>query len=271
MLPNLVIIGAARCGTTSLHWYLHEHPDIFMTPGKELNFFRAERNWHRGLEWYERQFPAGPQRVYGESSVGYTSYPESAGVPERMAAVIPGAKLIYLVRDPIDRAVSEYEYMWYAGVERRAAPVALAATGPNRYLDRSRYGMQLERYLTRFPQDRVLVVDHHDLLRSRGAALSAIFAFLGVRDDFVSPAFSQILNAGRRKRPGPLWAFRTFVARQTRAVLRHAPYQVRRGLPIPLSEPVLDEPTAARLRELLAPDTERLRALTGQRFATWST
>jgi hypothetical protein len=270
MLPNLLIIGAARCGTTSLHEYLHEHPEIFMARGKELNFFREERNWHRGLGWYEQQFPPGSERIYGESSVGYTSYPESPGVPERIATVIPQAKLVYVVRDPVDRVASEYEYMWYAGVETRPAHQALFATGPNRYLDRSRYAFQLERFLAHFPQERILVIDQNDLLHARGATLSALFAFLEVRDDFVSPAFSRIHNAGRRQgRQGPLWKLRALTARPTAAVLRRAPFRVRRRLAVPLVEPILDEQTAQRLRGLLAPDAERLRALTGRRFPTW--
>src|SRR4051812_36085465 len=99
MLPNLIIIGAARAGTTSLYHYLRSHPEIWMSPEKELYFFVEDHNWKRGIEWYERHFPAGTP-VRGEASTFYTHFPIRPGVPERIAALLPSAKLIYLVRDP---------------------------------------------------------------------------------------------------------------------------------------------------------------------------
>src|SRR3954454_424581 len=107
MLPKLLIIGAQKCGTTSLHTYLDAHPDVHMAAEKELDFFIEDRAWQRGLEWYATRFrdDAG---VRGESSPNYTGWPVWDGVPERAAAVIPKARLVYLVRDPIDRIESHY-------------------------------------------------------------------------------------------------------------------------------------------------------------------
>ena len=93
MLPNLVVIGAERCGTSSLHRYLGSHPQVFMSRKKELNFFVAEREWRRGRRWYERQFPTDAP-VRGESSPAYTAYPVFSGVPARLAALVPDAKLL---------------------------------------------------------------------------------------------------------------------------------------------------------------------------------
>ncbi len=76
MLPNLIVIGAQKCGTTSLHDYLGRHPEIRMSAEKELNFFQLERNWHRGVHWYEKQFPGGTA-IRGETSPGYTYFPGS--------------------------------------------------------------------------------------------------------------------------------------------------------------------------------------------------
>ena len=105
MLPNLIVIGAERCGTSSLHRYLRSHPQVFMSKKKELNFFVAEREWRRGRSWYERQFPADAP-VRGESSPAYTAYPVFSGVPARLAALVPDAQLLYLVRDPVERTIS---------------------------------------------------------------------------------------------------------------------------------------------------------------------
>jgi len=106
-LPNLIIIGAMKCATTSLHYYLNLHPQISMSEEKELDFFIHKNNWHKGIEWYKTNF-TGNASVYGESSPNYTKYPFFNGVPERMHAVVPDAKLIYVVRDPIERIISHY-------------------------------------------------------------------------------------------------------------------------------------------------------------------
>lgn len=107
MLPNLIVIGAHKCATTSLHYYLGLHPQISMSREKELNFFIKERNWYKGIEWYKSNFTTKAM-IYGESSPNYTNYPFFMGVPERMCSVVPEAKLIYIVRDPIDRVISHY-------------------------------------------------------------------------------------------------------------------------------------------------------------------
>ena len=86
-----------------MHYYLGLHPEISMTREKELNFFTSPKNIQRGLDWYHKQF-RGTANVYGESSPSYTNHPWAAGVPQRMHAVVPEAKLIFLVGDPGLRA-----------------------------------------------------------------------------------------------------------------------------------------------------------------------
>ena len=107
-LPNLIIIGGLKCGTTSLHHYLSLHPEIAMSRPKELNFFVAELNWPLGRDWYAAHFdPKAPVR--GESSPHYTNSPAFAGVADRMRDILGEAvRLIYVVRDPIDRMLSHY-------------------------------------------------------------------------------------------------------------------------------------------------------------------
>ena len=112
-LPNLLIIGAAKCGTTSLHFYLDQHPDVFMARPhdshwgqKEMRLFWRD-DWRERLEWYEQHFdPSAPVR--GEATPSYTHYPFLPDVPRRIHSIIPEAKLIYIVRDPIDRIVAHW-------------------------------------------------------------------------------------------------------------------------------------------------------------------
>src|SRR5205085_10467190 len=102
VLPNLIVIGAAKCGTTSLHRYLDLHPEVAMSKTKQLHFFTEKENWGRGLAWYESHFDT-PAQVRGESTPAYSAWPVHRGVPERIARVVPDTRLIYLVRDPVER------------------------------------------------------------------------------------------------------------------------------------------------------------------------
>ncbi len=96
-----------KCTTSSLHYYLNLHPQIAMSWNKERNFFIAEHNWPRGVRWYERHFKRG-FAFCGESSPAYTHHPHFRGVAARMHDLLPTARLIYLVRDPIERILSHY-------------------------------------------------------------------------------------------------------------------------------------------------------------------
>src|ERR687895_490160 len=118
MLPNFLIIGAAKAGTTSMWAYLREHPQVFMAEPKELHFFVAESNWKRGMRWYESHFQDATNAVaIGEACGAYTRFPRFRGVSERIASIVPHARLIYLVRHPIDRMVSNYVLNLSLGVE----------------------------------------------------------------------------------------------------------------------------------------------------------
>jgi hypothetical protein len=185
MLPTFVLIGARKAGTVALHVYLRDHPQIFMSIPKEPIFFMAEGNWGLGLRWYEELFDgADGALAVGEASVGYSDYPKRAGVAQRMASVIPDARLVYLVRHPIDRIRSDYQDQVLRGTERR--PITEALVADRSYLDRSRYAFQIDQYLEHFDRDRLLVVTSEDLRHARLATLSRIYRFLGVDDGWES-------------------------------------------------------------------------------------
>ena len=272
-LPNLIIIGAQKCGTSGLHYYLSLHPEIAMSRPKELNFFIAERNWSRGIEWYARHFDPGAP-VRGEASPNYTAYPQHMGVPGRMASVVPGAKLIYMVRDPLDRIAAHWVHNYAKRRER--GDVATTITHPNTsYLSRSQYHMQLRRFLEFYPLEQVLVIDQDNLRDDRAQTLRDVFRFCGVDPAFRHPKFEQIRHSSSRKRRATRLGMR--IQRLSRSGWgRRVPRKLWLAFDValPLSKPI-PKPDIARVLpeeslEVLREDAQRLRELTGREFPDWS-
>jgi Sulfotransferase domain len=275
MLPNLIIIGAGRCGTTSLHYYLGEHPEIFMAEKKELMFFVREANWRRGASWYERQFP-NDAPVRGEASPQYSLYQRYEGVPERMAGLVPEAKLVYLVRDPFDRLFSQYALSHSFGHDRRTLAEALASDDRGFYVDAGRYASQLERYLEHFPREHILVLETEELRRRRREVLRSVFTFLDVDPTFESPTFSSVHNVAPEREGRAV--FRRFGGAAQAAVgferyrrlLARAPRALRPVFTTPHRTPQLDPRVRAELEAIFREDTARLRELTGLTLVDWS-
>jgi hypothetical protein len=289
--PTFFIIGAMKGGTTSLHGYLGEHPQIQMTAIKETNFFAgpprdnpymAGEERVAGLAEYEALFDPAAE-VRGEASPSYTMYPRRPGVPERIREVVPEAKFVYVVRDPLDRLVSHYLHSLSFDGEERSLREALGDYSDPEcpFTCPGFYAVQMERYLDRFPAERVLVVDQADLLDRRRETLREIFAFLGVDPEFVSPRFEEERNTGHdlrgysdslvalkrlRSRVSPVWLA---LPEGARANIRGF---ARRTLAPPLERPeeALDPVLREELVELYAPDTARLRELTGMALPSWS-
>jgi hypothetical protein len=274
----LIVIGAPKCGTTALHYYLGLHPEIAMADAKELDFFIAHQNWKRGLSWYESQFRPAPVR--GESSPTYSAYPMFPGVPERMASVVPDTRLVYLVRDPIERAISAYRFRRWVMGSKNFGDIneRLTSAAGDQAILTGCYALQLEQYLAFFPQEQIMVVDSADLRARKGQTLARIFAFLGVDDGFTTDEFSRPIGetdglqanvVGRAVRST---AFQTIGKYRAQALKAKVPRPLQRVLlshqdmPQVTLTPDVREMLEARFKE----DVVRLRALTGQRFESWS-
>jgi hypothetical protein len=206
-LPNTIVLGAMKCATTAMHRYLDAHPQISMSRLKEVNFFigpdtaphgDAETwwrsgHWHRGVDWYASLFD-GSAPVRGETSPGYTS-PDAPEVAPRMASLLPDARLVYLVRHPVERAVSQYRHHHRDGTERRALEEALLDPG-SQYLARSRYHERLVPFLERFAAEQILVVVQERLLRDRGAQMAAVYRHLGADPDWRGDVLAHEFHVG---------------------------------------------------------------------------
>jgi Sulfotransferase family len=278
-LPNLVVIGGLKCGTTSLHHYLSLHPEITMSRPKELNFFVAELNWELGPEWYASHFDRRAP-VRGESSPHYTNLPRFAGVAERMRSVIPEARIVYVVRDPIDRMLSHYLHNAGAGYETRGLEAALGDP-QGAYLARSRYAIQVEPYLEAFGADRVAIVSREELRDDRRATMRRLYELCGVDPSFTSEQFKREWETGtaRAKQGGGGFRLMDRAVRLPglRALDRNFDrlpeslrWLVERVVHDPGSgaalKPQLSEGLRARLEDLLRKDVERLEQISGRRF-----
>jgi hypothetical protein len=270
LLPNLLVIGAPKCGTTSLHHYLDAHPEVSMSDVKELDFFVPDRNWGMGVDWYRSNFTTEAP-VRGESSTSYTRDREaevSAGLIEE---VLGTPKLIYLVRDPIERMRSDYHQYRAVGIEQR--PIEDALGDPdNRYLEASRYGSRIAPYVERIGKENILVESQERLLTERGAVLTRIFEFVGVRSDFQSTEFERMWerSEGKGWAYGLGWRLRSRGIRLP-AFLRWPAQRLQRTrLAGGAAETARPPEISARLREDLAvalrPEIDQLHELTGAEF-----
>ena len=278
MLPTFLVIGAQKAGTTSMHAYLRQHPDVFVARQKELNFL-TDLEYHRGLDWYAAQFAdAGGAAARGDVSPLYTAYPWLRDVPQRAAQHLPGAKLVYLLRHPIERAISNYRYQVAMGVEKLPIEQAVFSGNPAQYVSRSKYATQIEQWLPYIDRDDLLCVTSEELRADHDGVMRRIFAHIGVDPDapLAPPAPERNrteeirldTGAAARLRRSPLWPVAQAVVpgRLRRAVWRRV--GSRQEAPPPEYLAALPE-VRRRLLEVLRPDLERLPAYVGPGFDCW--
>jgi hypothetical protein len=245
VLPNFLVLGAARCGTTSLHYYLAEHPDVCMSSTKEPNYFLFEQtpagprptiaDDRRLLaksvpdrSRYERLF-AHPAAAVGEASPLYLYTRET---PALIHKTIPDARLIAIVREPVERTWSHFVYVnddlgdgtvaaFRSAVERELGlGYEPYRTGTN-FVRLSAYAEQLERYRQVFASDQLLIVGYDELIRRTPETLARICGFLGIDDTFAFDTSVQY---------NPSSGERSWVARMDRLVRPTFPY-LKRALP----------------------------------------
>ena len=212
LLPDFIVIGAAKAGTTSLYGWLSGHPYVSPASTKEVHFF--DYNFFRGKDWYRTHFPLEQERaafeqehgrpfLTGEASPSYVSH---YWAPQRIAAMLPGVKLIMLLRNPVDRAYSQFRMSQREGEEplesfeealakedaRLDAERARSLADPRynswpigcwSYQMRSRYAEQLERWLPLFPREQFLFCDSQELSSQPEQALQRVYDFLGLPRD----------------------------------------------------------------------------------------
>jgi len=276
VLPNLIIIGAMKSGTTSLHHYLSLHPQIFMSREKELKFFVEEQNWCKGIDWYKSHFP-GKTKISGESSPTYTKYPLHQGIAKRMYSLIPHAKLIYILRDPVERIISHYVHRYIAGTENRSnIHDALAEFDNNDYIYRSQYYFQLQQYLEYFPASSILILTLEELAANTQENLQKIFNFLEI-DSSLYPfktfkKFHQSVDKRRKTKLGNLIAKMPLIREIDKLPSKEKWYAEKFIYWLfseKVAKPDLEDNLRRELIDYLRQDIDSLRNYTGNDFNYW--
>lgn len=266
-LPNLFVIGAAKAGTTSLARWLDDHPQAAVAPEKELNFFSYDGLWSRGLDWYADQFAGLDAAVLCDAS---PSYLPSRDAPARLAGAAPGARLIALLRDPIDRTYAHYWWLRNWGAEDRSFldVVRAEVTGeitPLGCVDPSRYVEHLERYATHFPREQLLVLAFDDLSQDPAGTFRRVCDFAGI-EPVVPSSVGTVYNPSAQVRSRRLWRWAGGGRMRS---WRELPRGVDRLLVRYPERPPMEPEARKLLAEYFAPYDEGLRSFWGRRALPW--
>jgi hypothetical protein len=272
--PGVYLIGAQKAGTTSLADALSMHRDVELSRPKEPHFFT--RHWERRLDWYRKCFSGDWNKILIDASTSYSMAPTSDApesrfndVPRRILQLRPDARFLYVVRDPVERAISSYWHAVRNGDEHR--PIERCMTEESTYIRASRYAFQLERYFEHFPRERFLILTSRELATDMDDVTRRCWDFLGLDGS----ASTQILSSVRRNESyvprGALGALLCLpggkaAAGRTWAVLRAtlpkgALHRIKRS--VSARPPAVSEAVRETLAVLLAGERRRLQALVG--------
>lgn len=294
-LPNFLGIGAGRSGTTSLHFCLRQHPEIFLSPEKSPNFFVAgdeipgwersparamTRQWIADRSRYEELFGS----VTNEKAVGEISpvYLQSRMAPRRIADLCPDARLVAILRDPVERAFAHFVGRRRDGLERRSDFSAVVAEELARplpedvafgcYLGASRYHHFLSEYYRSFPDEQIRVFLFEDLQQDFRGLLREVYEFLGVDSEFEVPTTRRYNESGEIRNPllRFLWTHTAGLRTWARPMLSSST-RTQVGGPFlrRLAKPVLAPELRAELVPVLRDDIESLQGLIGRDLSAW--
>lgn len=293
--PEFFVIGAGRSGTTSLHQYLAQHPQIFVAAKNPAFFYACDlvgspfehdpsslpADFVRSRDEYERRYAAAPSgAMRGDVSPVYLASTRVAG---RIARSLPSAKLIAILRDPVDRVYSRYVSRHRDGlesaptfealVEHELAEPLVRDDAHGSYLPGGMTSHFLQTYIDHFPREHVAIHLFEDFARSTSATMREVCRFLGVDDGFAFD-LSRIHNQGggriRNRSMGRLWAASEPLRRGLRPFLPKGLRDRAFRKVTADSEPVpMSTATRRRLREVYADDVARLAKLTGRDLSHW--
>jgi hypothetical protein len=288
-VPNLFVIGAMKSGTTYLHDLLSAHPDIFMSPVKEPCYFVekdelkkiAPSMWSMGI-WRSRDnylnlfSEARDEKYRGESSTLYTYFPHLGNVPERICESDSSAKLIYLVRNPLERTLSHY---WHdVRIESVFYDPNKIMEEDSYYMNISNYALQLEQYLQLFPIENIHVCTFERLISNPTDTLNNIFRWLEVSEHVSIPDINQPKNVTPNDIYVSKYNMLPYSFRTSSMMLKVrdiTPYRINRLIKY-FTQKKIDKKSIdmSRVIEYIKPiqyqQIDKLRSLTGESFDEWN-
>lgn len=295
-MPNFFIVGPPKCATTSLYHYLKQHPEIFLSPTKETRFF--DLFYEKGIDYYESTYFNGvtKEKIIGEATATYGFLPF---VAERLYADYPNAKLLFCLREPVERAYSEWLMRKASRTENLRFRDAIAANAHQKnitldgvngaknwsnrfallkktrrqsfrvYLESSLYGQQLHTYYRIFPKDQVLVVFFDDLKKNPNRVLRTIYNFLGVDEAFELESLT-IKNPHTKAKNYISYLSKIVGFENTRKVWKLMPNSVRKAIWSRLNKRAVPPPLSKEDRQytnqFFHNDINLLKDLLGQDF-----
>jgi len=293
-MPNFLIIGAAKAGTTSLYYYLQQHPQIFMSALKEPKFFALDGSplnfqgpsQHinhesvNNIEDYKALFADVRDEIaIGEASPLYLYCPEA---PQRIQATLPDAKLIVILRDPVERAFSSFSHLLREGYETLSFEAALKEEDKRiqerwaplwYYIDKGFYYQQLRRYYDLFNSQNIKIYLFEDLCKNPVALVQDVYDFLGVDKSFVPDLTKRNVSGVPKNK-----ALQNLLSRDNpikSALKIFIPSSMRKSLYRELKtrnlgdKPALSPEAKAQLRELYREDISNLQELIGIDLSSW--
>lgn len=269
-----MILGAMKCGTTTLADALKDHPGVSFCRVKEPEFFSKHADWRNGLSHYHALFEQRDGALYAEASTGLTFYPHfNLGVWNDLFAYNPALRFIYLVRDPIDRIVSHYMHIYERGFTDYGLEEALRKVPV--LMNNSRYHAQIAPFIERFGRDRVLILEFKQLVNDRTGTLGRVASFAGL-DPAGFPEEARHSNASiggskphRRFDPPGHWAH--LLRRYTPQPFRERLWRTitRPGQRSFTSKPEFPAAQKEAIVRMLATDIVALEKLMGCDLSTW--
>jgi len=255
---NSIIIGAMKSGTTSLYYYLTEHPEIAEAKDKEPHYFSMDKVYKRGARWYESLWDLEPShKVMLEASTTYTMNPKYPATLDRLSeADSSNFKFIYVVRNPIKRVESHMRHMFAAGLVSSCEMI-------DDYIHYSEYARQLDAYVGKFGRDRILLLTLEELKAYPHETLKKACVFLGVNPNYEFQRVGTVMNSQQTLNLHP-WIRAVYQNPMVKSIAKRISPSFRQALYKPLSRnrPIqtkLNDEQKELVLKTLTPDLLRLR------------
>lgn len=274
MLVDFMMIGAQKAGTTSLASQLAAHPSIAFCREKEPGYFHKTEAWRAGLDGYHSLYSPQPGQICGEASTFYTFFPEFTETHKRLFDYNPDMKLIYIMRQPVERVLSHYAHNLVRNLD--ANPPDKAVFLSPDYVNRSRYAVQIRPYLELFEREQVMLLVFEEYVRDQVGTLRQLAGFLGID----AQPFVDMDTAAQHKTVGePYLKYES-----VRSVVKTPAFQkLRNVVPASIRQPVrhkllsnkleqkpeVQPATKQALWRLLEDDVRGIEDLLGRRLAVW--